>query len=68
VREAREVDARPPAELAARAARVADQLIDLGRAAEPGVLAHVVAPVEAGARERELGELATLCVSPVATT
>src|SRR5215210_971171 len=46
-----------PGELALRLRRVADQLIDLGRAQELRVGLHVLLPVEADVGERDLCEL-----------
>src|SRR5690242_1418627 len=53
-----ESDRRLPAEYRARLGRVADQLVDLGGTAQLRILAHEVMPIEAGARERQLGKLA----------
>src|SRR3954464_9883489 len=50
--------ARVPAELVARLAGVADQVLDLGRAQEALVDADVIVGVEAGVREGEVDQLA----------
>ena len=55
---ARESHAGRPAEHAARLRGVPDQVIDLGRAEQRGVLAHVTARVEAHDPERDLDEVA----------